>query len=303
MIIKVNPKTCEIDEKIQINSGEYNVNKCQFEFSEEYTSDLVKKALFTDESGIAYEMVIYNNQCDIPSEILAKSQNVLIGVYAYKIEESTLILRYSPMPFKKFINKGSYVEDTTSPTTPTPSEAEQYYQAMQDLIARAEMADINISKSGITTTITVTHPNGTTHSENVYDSTIEVGNVNTTMLPESSSAEVDITNSGTTGSAIFDFDFKIPKGDTGRSATIELGNVETITGEPETEANVDIENTGTENDAIFDFSFTIPKGEKGDCSFATFDIIDGDLIMNKPDTLTDINFSLINGFLEVEIDG
>ena len=44
------------------------------------------------------------------------------------------------------------------------------------------------------------------------------------------------------------------------------------------------------------------QGEKGDCYFATFSIVDGHLIMNKPDTLNQISFKLNdNGHLLAEV--
>lgn len=50
------------------------------------------------------------------------------------------------------------------------------------------------------------------------------------------------------------------------------------------------------------YTYTDLKGEKGDCYFATFEIIDGRLKMNKPDELSQINFSLnTNGHLEMEV--
>ena len=51
-----------------------------------------------------------------------------------------------------------------------------------------------------------------------------------------------------------------------------------------------------------DYKYTNLKGEKGDCNFATFEIIEGRLKMNKPDDLSQINFSLNNnGHLEMEV--
>lgn len=45
------------------------------------------------------------------------------------------------------------------------------------------------------------------------------------------------------------------------------------------------------------------QGEKGGCNFATFEVENGSLIMNKDDDMENINFSLKNGNLEVEING
>lgn len=56
-------------------------------------------------------------------------------------------------------------------------------------------------------------------------------------------------------------------------------------------------NVGTEEDFLESI-----KGEKGDCNFATFDIEDGDLIMNKDDDMN-IDFVINQGKLEVIING
>lgn len=47
------------------------------------------------------------------------------------------------------------------------------------------------------------------------------------------------------------------------------------------------------------------KGDKGDCNFATFEINfkTGQLEMAKSDNLKDIDFTIENGNLEVEING
>lgn len=56
-------------------------------------------------------------------------------------------------------------------------------------------------------------------------------------------------------------------------------------------------NQGTEQDFLNSL-----KGEDGDCNFATFDIEDGDLIMNKDDDMN-IDFVINQGELEVIING
>lgn len=60
---------------------------------------------------------------------------------------------------------------------------------------------------------------------------------------------------------------------------------------------LDAGNVGTEEDFLESI-----KGEKGDCNFATFDIEDGDLIMNKDDDMN-IDFVINQGNLEVIING
>ncbi len=167
-----------------LNENEYHVHKVYFEFSEEYTDDLVKVALFT-QNGNTYKMIITNNQCNIPAEILAKKGTFILGVYAYTVENEELILRYSPSPIKLFISSGSYIPDSqTENSEPiTPSELEQYQQALQDGLsevnsklddideALTEVDNLNIDaeKVGDTTTVTITKKDGTQKEVEILD--------------------------------------------------------------------------------------------------------------------------------------
>lgn len=123
MEFQVNTNQVILRQQDQVESGEYNVTECNFTFSSEFDG-LTKKAVFTGEDGTAYLQTIVDNKCSIPSEILAISQVVQIGVYAYAVENEELILRYSPEPTDFFIHEGSY-KDAQNSTPPTPSEIEQ----------------------------------------------------------------------------------------------------------------------------------------------------------------------------------
>lgn len=51
-----------------------------------------------------------------------------------------------------------------------------------------------------------------------------------------------------------------------------------------------------------EYEYVDLKGEKGDCYFATFEIVNGHLKMNKPDELSQLDFSLNSrGHLELEV--
>ena len=132
MKIIVNPHDIKIDETDVINEGEYHITQLNFEFSKEYTDDLVKKAIFIGNDNKAYEMIIDNNTCNIPAEILIKQQSVFLGVYAYKITGEELILRYSPSPVIFPIIDGSYKADSVPSEEITPSQFEQYLQLLQN---------------------------------------------------------------------------------------------------------------------------------------------------------------------------
>lgn len=71
--------------------------------------------------------------CTIPPEVLTeKDTSVLIGVYAYKEENGELVLRYSPRPTRLFVYEGSYIANAQNSEPITPTELEQYQQALQD---------------------------------------------------------------------------------------------------------------------------------------------------------------------------
>jgi hypothetical protein len=134
--------------------GEYHVNKCVFSFSEEYTSDLVIKAIFDDGINLK-EMVVVNGECNIPYEVL-NSKKFTLGVYAFEIDNEELVLRYSPTPTNVFVREGSYQEGATAGEEITPTQFEQYEQALNDGLQ--EVANVNIdaeqTEDGASVTIT-----------------------------------------------------------------------------------------------------------------------------------------------------
>lgn len=137
MKITVNKDNVKIEEFDVVHEGEHRVNKCSFSFSEEYTEELVKKAIFTSQNS-SVEVAIINNECDIPTEILKARNIVLLGVYAYKVVDDKLDLRYSPSPDAFKVNSGSYIEGASKSEEITPSQYEQYMQAMNDGLNKVE---------------------------------------------------------------------------------------------------------------------------------------------------------------------
>lgn len=132
MNINVTKDNVCIINKEYVHEGEYKINELSFEFSEEYTPDLVINAVFTNELGKAYQMSIIDNKCHIPAEILADTGQILLGVYAYKINNEELELRYSPFPTSFNVISGSYDSTAEESQEITPTQFEQYMQALQD---------------------------------------------------------------------------------------------------------------------------------------------------------------------------
>jgi len=181
MKLIVNPHKIELIQEEAVNEKEIDVSKCEFEFAEEITDDFVKEAYFTlgDET---YKKIIANNQCTFPQEVLVKPATIELGVVAYLVESEEEIKRYNPTPVYFKTDLGSLKEAENS-EEPTPSEMEQYEQALQDgltlvnsklvdvneAITEANNLNIDANKVNTTTTITLTKKDGTTKQVQVLD--------------------------------------------------------------------------------------------------------------------------------------
>lgn len=126
MKIKVDVNNVTITEKSDIHKGEYNVNKCIFEFSGEYTKDLIYRAVFSCINGSYYQLIL-NNECNIPDEVLKeKDVNIELGVYAFILnDDNELELRYSPKPTYCKVENGSY-KDGDKTEVPSPTDYEKF---------------------------------------------------------------------------------------------------------------------------------------------------------------------------------
>lgn len=182
MIIKVTKDTVKIvEEDYILNKGEYNVNKCYFEFSDDYTDDLVKKAIF-EHGDVKIEMVIANNQCDIPYEVL-NFDTFEVRVYAYEVDGDDLVLRYSPTYTNAYLREGSYDADATAGEKITPSQYEQYEQALNDglvevnsklddvdtAITEANNLDADVTKVATKSILSITKKDGSIQSVDIFD--------------------------------------------------------------------------------------------------------------------------------------
>lgn len=158
MTIKVYPHKTEI-EKEPINEKEINVTEINFEFSSEIEDELTKEAYFTC-NGTTYKEIIVNNKCDIPYEVIENQGQVEIGVVAYEIQNEEYVKRYNPSPVYVSILSGSYKENAENSQPITPSELEQFEQALNDGLRESENVDIDAIKQNGETIVTVTNRRG-----------------------------------------------------------------------------------------------------------------------------------------------
>lgn len=167
MNISVSKNQVIINPNYILNDKEYNINTCYFTFTDEYSEDLVKKAIFVQGTQ-KIEMSIINNECQIPNEVLNMGVFEL-HVYAYEVHNEELVLRYSPSYAIATVRSGSYVSNTTNTEEITPTQFQQYMQAMNDGLNEVENVNINASKLGKVATITITDRNGIEKSVEVLD--------------------------------------------------------------------------------------------------------------------------------------
>lgn len=176
MQIQVTKNKVILPDNYIVNKGEYHVNVLEFLFSEEYTNEMVKKAIFVSKDE-SIEQVIINNQCHIPNEML-NIKSFELRVYAYEIENEELVLRYSPTYAMVYLREGSYKSDTSSEETITPTQFEQFEQALNNGLNELESGleevsnvDIDASKTGSVVTITITNRQGIEKSVEITNET------------------------------------------------------------------------------------------------------------------------------------
>ena len=181
MKLIVNPHKIQLVQEEAVNEKEINVSECEFEFADEITDDYVKEAYFTYGSD-TYKKIIVNNKCSFPQEVLVKEGTVELGVVAYLVENEEEIVRYNPTPVYFKTDLGS-LKSAENSEEPTPSEMEQYEQALQDGLSevndkletmntalnQVNNLDIDANKVGTTATITITDKTGTSKTVQIID--------------------------------------------------------------------------------------------------------------------------------------
>ena len=338
MKINVTKDNVCILNKESVHEGEYKINELSFEFSEEYSSDLIINAVFTNELGKAYQMSIIDNKCHIPAEILADTGQVLLGVYAYKVNGKELELRYSPFPTSFNVISGSYDPSTEESQEITSTQFEQYMQALQNGLNQvqdsiSELNQATDNANDLVDEINQKLENGEfigpqgpqgIQGKPGKDGTNGIDGVGITTITSGQATEENgntitpITVEKTDGSSeTFNVSAKNGidgkngqngkdgingtngiDGQDGITPNIQIGTVETL--EPTEQASVT--RTGTDEEPLFNFG--IPKGDKGDTGEITEDTLDNAIPkQNVKDSIININDALKYKTFDFKIDG
>ncbi len=128
MRVKVTKEIVVITEHSCINEGEVCVNTCYFELPDCFNG-LTVTAAFNN-----IPVPVIDNMCNIPS---LKKGTVNLGVYAYREDDESVTLMYSPKPTAFYVGAGSYSEEVGVEEIPTITEYEQYCKSFS-----AEMLEI-----------------------------------------------------------------------------------------------------------------------------------------------------------------
>lgn len=166
ILVNVTKNKVKIANEYIVNRGEYKANKIDFAFSDDYNG-LVKKVVFKDKNN-AIEQAIINDECDIPYEVL-NSDRIELRVYGYEVEDDELKLRYSPEYTQIITRAGSYITPTGQGEEITPTQFEQYEQALNDGLEEVANVDIDANKEGHTATITITDRNAVIKQVEILD--------------------------------------------------------------------------------------------------------------------------------------
>ncbi|MBE6800682.1 MAG: hypothetical protein E7529_05710 [Ruminococcaceae bacterium] len=122
MKVKVTEKQVMITEITEVYEGEFGVNRCDFTLPKSFEG-LSVTAIF---NGIPVPLV--DGKCIIPS---LKNGNCILGVYAYKENESQTELMYSPKPTMFFVGKGSFCREINEEIIPEVFSYETYCRMLQ----------------------------------------------------------------------------------------------------------------------------------------------------------------------------
>ncbi len=302
MNVEVTRDNVKILEQSNIpHENEYKITTCYFNFDDFTDSFQVKRAIFTILStGEMYETDIINDECDIPIEVLKHEyETVKLGVYGYNIgENEELLNRFSPSYAEIIVPTGSYKEGALSPEPITPSQYDIYSQKLQE-----GLQEVDDKLDEVVETV-----DG--KLQEVDDKLVEVDekldDVDTIISEKITEVDDKIAETDRAIERTNNLNIDVNKVD--RVATVDLtkkdGSHKTVNIRDGYDLDYDWQDTslGIKREDEENYEYVDLKGEKGDCNFATFSIVDGHLIMNKPEDMSQIDFRLDNrGHLVLEV--
>lgn len=124
--IKVTQTDVTITEKPEkITAENYNQIKCIFDLDEAF-DNLIVRASFNGEYA-----TVENGECFAP---VLKQGNCSLGVYGYAVVEEKLERRISPSPKMFYVDQGSYNVNDVEGDNPTPTELEEHYNRVKELV-------------------------------------------------------------------------------------------------------------------------------------------------------------------------
>lgn len=129
--IKVTQTEVTITEKPEkITAENYNQIKCIFDLDEAF-ADLIVRASFNGEF-----VTVEQRECFAPA---LKEGNCKLGVYGYTVVDEKLKLRISPSPKIFYVDEGSYNENDVESDQPLPTELEQHYSNIKELVESGKL--------------------------------------------------------------------------------------------------------------------------------------------------------------------
>lgn len=129
--IKVTQTEVTITEKPEkITAENYNQIKCIFDLDEAF-DDLIVRASFNGEF-----VTVEQGECFAPA---LKEGNCKLGVYGYTVVDEKLKLRISPSPKIFYVDEGSYNENDVESDQPLPTELEQHYSNIKELVESGKL--------------------------------------------------------------------------------------------------------------------------------------------------------------------
>lgn len=141
-------------------SNTVNEVRCHFSFEGEEWEVDVKRAVFSNDRGKRYSVVIADDTCFVPHEVLLDRGAVTVNVVGATMNGDDLVERITTYKTIIIENTQKVYTDGLNSTNPTPSEFEQFVEAVK--------VSASVTKVGSVSTITITDKDGTTTAE-IYD--------------------------------------------------------------------------------------------------------------------------------------